>query len=705
MYSDKILAVVREYSCNAVDANKQAGYEDKPIEIRLPSRLLPEFSVRDYGQGLTFDEIENIYTKYGESTKRHSNEYIGMLGIGCKSAFAYSDNFIVKSYLDGKLYCYEALIDPSKVGKITLLGVSETEEPNGVEVTVPVKKDDENIFHEKAKTFFNHFKIKPIIKGYKNFFEEETKPLLEGEDWEWIEAERGHYHSYGGGTLAIMGNVAYEIKKDSLKNLPDGFDNLLCQNLRMYFDIGDLNIAASREQLEYTDRTIKRIISKVAKVKKEIKEAVEEKFKSEDSVWGAMVIYNELFDFSSGYYSISRIIDKVNWKGNLIDDGKISVNDYGENSKFEGVEISRYEKSNRASKYRKVLKHYITPKSETVLYKNDLKGNRGLYQRVNVLIDEGKDVYIAKFLSDKVEKDFYEESKISSEMVKEISEVKIPEKSKAAYNRTYQGYNPKNNVKILLIDVDAVGKDTEFWNPITKNTKKDTGYYVEINRYKPIGFSETKVNEYPRRYHSNQDSKMDTRDFIHSYGRLAEIIKSLPDINNIYGVKTSTVPKLGKGWVNIMDFIKSEVKTYLEESDLKNRTIDELNRDSVANHFDWISTDGDSYMAFTEGLGRGHKFVEFVKRFLSVKRNEKLKLEYENIRMSFGVFGEFMERVNDDKESCKHYKTAEKFVKEYPMLDFVRRIRHDYNYKGPNLDDIKNIAKYIGLADADKSVS
>ena len=49
LYSDKILAVIREYSCNAVDAHVEVGKNEEPIEITLPTQLSLEFKVRDLG--------------------------------------------------------------------------------------------------------------------------------------------------------------------------------------------------------------------------------------------------------------------------------------------------------------------------------------------------------------------------------------------------------------------------------------------------------------------------------------------------------------------------------------------------------------------------------------------------------------------------------------------------------------------------------
>ena len=98
IYSNKLLALIREYSTNAMDANKEAGYTG-PINVTIPSAFDNTLSFRDYGNGMTDDEVINTYTKYGASTKRNSNDYTGCLGIGSKAGFAYKlKTFTIISY-------------------------------------------------------------------------------------------------------------------------------------------------------------------------------------------------------------------------------------------------------------------------------------------------------------------------------------------------------------------------------------------------------------------------------------------------------------------------------------------------------------------------------------------------------------------------------------------------------------------------------
>jgi HSP90 family molecular chaperone len=157
LYSDKIMAVVREYTCNAVDAHIEDGNSDRPIVVTLPTQLLPEFKVRDFGKALTDAEIADVYAFYGESTKRQSNEMIGQLGLGSKSAFAYGDNFVINSFINGTKCIYNAFIDPSQIGQISKIGVEDTDEENGIEIIVPVRDDDHTEFEEKAYSLFRYF--------------------------------------------------------------------------------------------------------------------------------------------------------------------------------------------------------------------------------------------------------------------------------------------------------------------------------------------------------------------------------------------------------------------------------------------------------------------------------------------------------------------------------------------------------------------
>jgi hypothetical protein len=141
LYSEPVYAVIREYSTNARDAHIEAG-NDAPIEVTLPNLMKPIFKVRDYGVGLSVDDIHNIYSQYGTSTKRDSDEYNGYLGLGCKSAFSYTDQFTVTSVKDGVRIMVMVTRDADGTGEMTTVDTRTTDEPNGTEVMVPVKQHE-----------------------------------------------------------------------------------------------------------------------------------------------------------------------------------------------------------------------------------------------------------------------------------------------------------------------------------------------------------------------------------------------------------------------------------------------------------------------------------------------------------------------------------------------------------------------------------
>lgn len=304
LYSDKLLAPIREYSCNAYDANVENGKKDTPIKITLPNSLFPEFKIRDYGKGLTYSEMVNIFCSYGESTKRNSNDFIGQLGIGSKSGFAYGDNFLVASYIDGKKTTYNCVLDKSGVGALLHLTTEETTEPTGLEVTIPVKNSDLLNFKSKALNFFKYWDVYPNIVGIGN---DEIKAsratgesILKADGWEIY--GRISHSSYANSHI-IMGNISYPLNWDLVYSYNDryqqkfnAFYNFLVNNtvlLRM--PIGSIEMAPSREALQYTETTIKAIKNRVDEIVKSMSDIIQKKIADAKNIWDAHYTYGKLF--------------------------------------------------------------------------------------------------------------------------------------------------------------------------------------------------------------------------------------------------------------------------------------------------------------------------------------------------------------------------------------------------------------------------
>ena len=290
LYSDKVLAVIREYSTNAVDAHAELGKLNEPIKVTLPNQLSPYFKVRDYGRGLTEKQIGQIYAMYGESTKRGTNEQIGQLGLGSKSAFAYGDNFVINSFVKGTKTSYNAFIDDTQIGQISKLTSEKSKEKDGIEIVIPAKEGDFDSFKEKALSLFTHFKVRPQVEGVDegNFYKEDAKSLIHSDDWTIRNS---------GDSVAVMGNIAYPLSTSALDLQYGSPEYQLVTHvaLCLYVNIGDLDISASREALQYTDDTKKAIIDKLKSILKQIPQMISDEMKDCKNLWEAKMVYGKLF--------------------------------------------------------------------------------------------------------------------------------------------------------------------------------------------------------------------------------------------------------------------------------------------------------------------------------------------------------------------------------------------------------------------------
>ena len=263
LYANKVRAIIRELSCNAVDSHMAAGKADTPFDVHLPNALEPHFSIRDYGTGLSHEQVTNIYTTYFESTKTNSNAFIGALGLGSKSPFSYTDNFTVTAVQNGRKGIYSAFINGEGVPSIALMMSEDTTEPNGVEVKFSVNdRYDFDKFKQEARNVYKHFALKPVVSGNSSF----TFELVDYESQDIVPGV--HSYKVGRTSVAIMGNIAYPIDIPTAdQSIDTEVRALLSCGLEMHFGIGELDFQASREGLSYIPSTIAAIKTKLEEVK------------------------------------------------------------------------------------------------------------------------------------------------------------------------------------------------------------------------------------------------------------------------------------------------------------------------------------------------------------------------------------------------------------------------------------------------------
>ena len=157
LYADAIGSTVRECASNALDSHRRAGKGNHPIIVSFKSTNNNyEFSVEDFGIGLDADDVENIISKYGKSTKRDSTTELGMMGLGFKAPLAYASSFYFIARKDGRERKY-MMYEGEEVNSIDLLSDSATSEGNGVKIIIPVKWSDSYEFKKKIKEQLAYF--------------------------------------------------------------------------------------------------------------------------------------------------------------------------------------------------------------------------------------------------------------------------------------------------------------------------------------------------------------------------------------------------------------------------------------------------------------------------------------------------------------------------------------------------------------------
>lgn len=419
LYSDKVLAVIREYSTNAVDAHVEVGKINEPIKVTLPNQLSPYFKVRDYGRGLTEKQIGQVYAMYGESTKRGTNEQIGQLGLGSKSAFAYGDNFVINSFVNGTKTSYNAFIDDTQIGQISKLTSEKSKDKDGIEIVIPAKEGDFNSFKDKALSLFTHFKVRPKVNGVDegNFYKEDAKSLMHSDDWTIRD---------NGDSVAVMGNIAYPLSTSALDlsyGTPE-YQLVSDVSLCLYVNIGDLDISASREALQYTDDTKKAIISKLNSILKQIPQMISDEMKDCKNLWEAKMVYGKLFSHGGLGNRLRGILEKQQlfWNGQKISDNHFT---FADKSKAVLKTFALPDRWSKAKRVKQEEAQSVLCSDDLMLVIDDRKGvdfdsTIGVSNRIHPLVKnydsrpEGqtlyKRVFLLSFKNKLAEQEFYKKA-------------------------------------------------------------------------------------------------------------------------------------------------------------------------------------------------------------------------------------------------------------------------------------------------------
>ena len=695
IYSNKILAVVREYTVNAVDAHKEIGKPNLPICVNLPTRFNPHFTVRDYGNGLSHDDICNIYVRYCKSTKRQSNAFTGQLGIGCKSGFAYGDSFTVTSFHKGIKTTYVAQIDETSQGKIIKMDETESKEKSGIEIKIAVADEDIHSFQQEALKLFKYFEVKPKVTGHDGKIEE-FKKILEGDDWYLVERENSYgYHARSSNrAIAIMGNIGYPIDTDAIKGINEHQTSILEHGeLHIEFGIGELSVAPSREALEYTRKTQATIKDKAKSVIKALQRVASEKLKNSGDLWEAKVNYNTIYNTFD--HSLRDVLkDCFTFKGLKVNDARFDIPQSVYNWQNPHVNIRKYE-LNSVGKLKTSKERHIFCQENTLLVESDVANNSGLTARIRHLFNEDSDlknVYFVDFDTRKTRKTFYDHNNwqhLAKDRVKMLSDIPKAIVNKASGNS--QGVT-RSHISAFVFehkDSDTGSGDSQYWQDADNiDPQKDSGVYAPLWRYcfmeKPDNVSELRM--------TNSEIQ-NALNYINKNKKDKDKIK-------VYGFRFRDIEKLNKSkWTRLDDYFKTFVQEYFKGEEGQDAlqalsNIFELGKhDEVINEVEHDSKLG-QFLA--KKLPEKHRLGKLI-NFENVKNS--LRKKYEDFLIFYNTFlkNESKHKIFDIKLPKSDYnivRSRKRMNSLYPMIGYTNQYRWSFDKK--MAEDILN---YINIVD------
>ena len=359
LYSNKILAVVRELSTNAYDSHVDAGKADVPFDVHLPTALQPVFFIRDYGTSMDHDSCMQLYTTYFRSTRNNSNDAVGCLGLGSKAPFAYADSFTVESYLDGKKRIYNAYKNEDGSPVFSLMDTFDTTEENGIKVSIQVNSNDVHKFYHEAQKVYEFFKVRPNFVGEQLEFKKVTQ-ILAGNNW-YFSDDNNHSN------LIIMGQIAYPLDHYQIMGDGDNREAKFLSNsngLRIFVSIGDVDITPSREALSYSKDTKINIKNMISTITAEIADKIEDQIQSQPSLYKARIKYVQISDqCDSIKCAVESLHKSLKWNDTVLFDNIIteSVNIKGK------ISVTMLDKSH----YRKKIN--TNTSVENIHFKSNIK--------------------------------------------------------------------------------------------------------------------------------------------------------------------------------------------------------------------------------------------------------------------------------------------------------------------------------------------
>jgi hypothetical protein len=380
LYSQKEWAIVREYGTNMLDgylALPDGDTRPAPI-ITVPTPMHPYIEFKDFGIGMPFDLVWDTFTTYGASTKRDSNDQVGGLGLGSKTAFCYehADQWTIESRYNGERHLFSATKDSNGVPMLVHMTTVPTDEPSGVTIRIPVRSYDFVDFYKAVQRLCRYYPRDLTVVGLPEGWSAERKQYqYSGEGWAASLTQSGR-----GNLTVVMGNVPYVITDLMTVGLDYYATHGL--DLRLTVPIGAVDIVPSREALKMTDRTKQVIKAGYQQFVSHMQTIVADAIATAPTEWEALCQMNK-FNVANPF---QKILADVQWNGkqlNLFNGLTVAVAEI--QAEHPDVQIHFVSRPTRRAKYRRSQTFLgeitLEPSKHIQLMVDDLPG-RGIMTRL-----------------------------------------------------------------------------------------------------------------------------------------------------------------------------------------------------------------------------------------------------------------------------------------------------------------------------------
>ena len=679
MYADPIIALVREISCNARDAHREIGTPDEPIDFILPNYWESTLTIKDRGLGISPDRMENIFIRYGNSTKRSDNVQVGGFGMGGKVPFAYTDQFsIITITCEGSKNVkrtYIAYIDESEAGMMRCVSTLDTDEHTGTSIIIPVEKSKLKDFDKAVISSTYFWDVRPNITGRDinelPKYPDDPDVLYKGSNWSLLKQISNNYYYSNTNTVfdpqvsyAIIDGIPYKLDLNSLGITTysydrDWYSTISRKGIHLRFEIGELSLAANRDTIHYDEKTIARIKQRFDDVQLEIIKNIQSEIEKKETYLEAVSFYTEF----NRTLQISANIDKI-WNGIVIKE-QMHLTKLHAVSAFEAV-CFRY---NHNSNIHKSFCDEIGFNDQNLIIFNDtgVKNVRQYavpylenktYTRITVI--NAQDIELFK-------KEFIIASGVDLEHLHtiNISEISLTKKPRAP--RKPRAIKPTYEVQIAKVEK---GTDyLEIQESTTIDLKNGEGFYVFDSRKKDV-------------YKSGPGAREITK-----YEMKTLTSVACNEINkDVIVVKEKFADKIGPGWKPLYTGVKEYVEANYNVEDICNEIYPYLELPAKSDIYEALYKNNMSKLKPSSLM-----CFYFKKHDECVKANVK----HQNTLRLFVMFGLDTSQYNTSFEL-----NVLQIKRIYPLLEFID-LPYQYSYHNTDqyMKCIKATWDYINSVD------